>query len=141
TIPFLRSHFTASKKQFNQSTLSATSCTSTLQAIMVKIHLVASAALVLCAGVCSALDLYSDINYQGTLCRFATPAGNCFSIPEPCYRSVKSATIHQGWLCQLHSEDGCEGIWKDIKQDTTALPDSDWKSVACWTAPNDPRGD
>ncbi|KAI8346656.1 hypothetical protein B0O80DRAFT_430740 [Mortierella sp. GBAus27b] len=101
---------------------------------MVKIHLVASAALVLCAGVCSALDLYSDINYQGTLCRFATPAGNCFSIPEPCYRSVKSATIHQGWLCQLHSEDGCEGIWKDIKQDTTALPDSDWKSVACWTA-------
>ncbi|KAG0225809.1 hypothetical protein BGX31_007501, partial [Mortierella sp. GBA43] len=57
---------------------------------MIKVHLAASAALVLCASVCSALDMWTDYGYQGDLCRIATKPADCIEIPQPCSANVRS---------------------------------------------------
>ncbi|KAI8346654.1 hypothetical protein B0O80DRAFT_430738 [Mortierella sp. GBAus27b] len=97
---------------------------------MVKIHLVASAALVFCASVCSALDLYTDYEYEGTLCRMETPSGTCVKIPDACIESVLSVRIHEGWLCEFVAGQ-CGGFGRTITQDTPALEDVQWDFVTC----------
>ncbi|KAI8346652.1 hypothetical protein B0O80DRAFT_430736 [Mortierella sp. GBAus27b] len=98
---------------------------------MVKIQLVASAALMLCASVCSALDLYTDYRYQGNLCRIETLSGTCVGIPEECSGRVLSVQIHQGWVCQFYPG-VCGGVSHDIRRDTPAIEDPNLKFVTCW---------
>ncbi|KAK3816057.1 MAG: hypothetical protein J3Q66DRAFT_369669 [Benniella sp.] len=71
---------------------------------MTKISLLAALALV---SVCSALDVYTDIGFQGDFCRFATPHTECIKVPEPCYGQVKSMWISSEWDCDLFDNDGC----------------------------------
>ncbi|KAK3816052.1 MAG: hypothetical protein J3Q66DRAFT_369665 [Benniella sp.] len=49
---------------------------------MAKISLLAALAF---ASVCSALEVFTDYNFNGDSCLFATPSGECTVIPEPCY--------------------------------------------------------
>ncbi|KAI8346651.1 hypothetical protein B0O80DRAFT_430735 [Mortierella sp. GBAus27b] len=98
---------------------------------MVKIHLVASAALVLCASVCSALDLFDDYRYKGTLCRMKTPVGTCVTIPDDCKGNVLSVLVHEGWLCQFFAE-ACGGLSHVITKDTPAFENVNWQTVTCW---------
>ncbi|KAI8346653.1 hypothetical protein B0O80DRAFT_430737 [Mortierella sp. GBAus27b] len=100
---------------------------------MVKIHLVASAALVLCAGVCSALDLFTDYRYKGTLCRMETPSGTCVTIPDDCSGNVHSVLIHDGWFCHFHPGDcDTKGLGHSITRNSPAFEDVNWRTVTCW---------
>ncbi|KAI8346650.1 hypothetical protein B0O80DRAFT_430734 [Mortierella sp. GBAus27b] len=103
---------------------------------MVKIHLAASSALILCASVCSALDLYNNYNYAGSLCRITTPPETCIVLPAACYDNVRSISLHPGWICRLHHVEQCNGNYRDIRQDMPALEDISWRAVYCRTFRN-----
>ncbi|KAK3816525.1 MAG: hypothetical protein J3Q66DRAFT_370071 [Benniella sp.] len=107
---------------------------------MTKIFLLVALAL---ASVCSALEVYTDENFQGDSCIFATPSEECKKIPEPCYGRVKSMKIAPEWDCQLSVDDDCPPY--DNSTYSAILSGTDYpstgeylryhamKSVQCWT--------
>ncbi|KAI8346649.1 hypothetical protein B0O80DRAFT_430733 [Mortierella sp. GBAus27b] len=117
---------------------SFTNCRATFQAIMVKIHLVASA-IVICASVCSALDLWVDYNYQGTMCHMDTPHSQCLWIPQPCNQRAYSIGNLDGWRCRFYLENNCVGAWRDATHNEPRLGPTPWKSVSCWVISGSPH--
>ncbi|KAK3816061.1 MAG: hypothetical protein J3Q66DRAFT_369673 [Benniella sp.] len=100
---------------------------------MTKISLLA--ALVL-ASVCSALELYTDDNFEGDLCIIDTPPWSCERIPERCYNQVSSVSFEAEWRCLLFDNDDCSGDGFDVLYNTIPAVGRSFndkaKSALCW---------
>ncbi|KAK3816053.1 MAG: hypothetical protein J3Q66DRAFT_369666 [Benniella sp.] len=105
---------------------------------MTKISLLAALTL---ASVCSAVDLYTDEDFQGDYCMFATPIGDCIQIPEPCYGQVSSMSSALNWRCSLYDYDGCYD--RPNVTFTGPIPslnfNGELKYITCWTSGRGPK--
>ncbi|KAK3816050.1 MAG: hypothetical protein J3Q66DRAFT_369663 [Benniella sp.] len=107
---------------------------------MTKISLLAALAL---ASVCSALELFTDHDYEGDNCSIATPSGHCIMIPKPCYGQVSSMSYTPEWYCLLYANDDCAGDPGFIRRGDN-IPslgrffDNKAKAIQCWTVDSGP---
>ena len=100
---------------------------------MAKLSLLAALAL---ACVCSAVEFYTDDNYEGIKCIIATPLGECIKIPDPCYDQVSSMFFDPEWYCHLFDNDDCSGDEFPVLYNNIAfvgrLFNDRAKSTQCW---------